>query len=89
MMTGSPFGAESLHGIDQRIGLAPAAAFEQAQVHDIAMHVAGRRFQHAVQDAALLVGVVGDVVVAACSRSGSADSSALPWWPWSYTAFMP
>jgi hypothetical protein len=53
-----------LHGTDQGIGLASAAALEQPQVHDIAMHVADRRFQHAVQDAALFVGMVGNVVVA-------------------------
>jgi len=50
-------------GVDQRLRLAAPPRFEQAQVHDIAVHVGLRRLEHAMQDAALLVGMVGHVVV--------------------------
>ena len=80
--------APTPYRIDQGLGLAPAARFEQAEVDHVAVHRPFRRIQHAVQDAALLVGVVGDVVVALVGdRVGTEQSIAVM--AVVVTAFMP
>lgn len=63
MMTGSPSGADSITVTDQRLQFGVPVPTRTGPVDDIAMHVGLRRLEHAMQDAALLIGVVGNVVV--------------------------
>ncbi len=52
------------HGLDQGRSLTSPVATEKTQMHDIAMNIGDAGFQHAMQDAACLIGMLEKILIA-------------------------